>query len=149
VASSDYCTAYEGVVGKTVLKFTTKDLSDMLKIPEGGISLLKVVPLTMEKKNQVFGVGVKKGKEGWNETKALGIIAGWIPYISQRLFLNMDEKKINDKYVSAAYRAWNGVRISWAEILIVSIRKEISKMKTRNPMLLLSAGYLNVYCKPH
>jgi hypothetical protein len=121
----------------------------MLKIPEGGISLLKVVPLTMEKKNQVFGVGVKKGKEGWNETKALGIIAGWIPYISQRLFLNMDEKKINDKYVSAAYRAWNGVRISWAEILIVSIRKEISKMKTRNPMLLLSAGYLNVYCKPH
>jgi hypothetical protein len=76
-------------------------------------------------------------------------MAGWIPYISQRLFLNMDEKKIDDKYVAAAYRAWNGVRINWAEILIVSIRKEISRKKTRNPMLLLSAGYLNVYCKPH
>jgi hypothetical protein len=31
-------------------------------------------------------------------------MAGWIPYISQRLFLNMDEKKIDDKYVAAAYR---------------------------------------------
>jgi hypothetical protein len=31
----------------------------------------------------------------------------------------------------------------------VSIQKEISRKKTRNPMLLLSAGYLNVYCQPH
>jgi hypothetical protein len=101
VASSYYCTAYEGVVGKTVLKFTTKELSDMLTIPEGGISLLEVEALMMEEKNQVFGVGVKKGKEGWKGTKALGIMAGWILYISQRLFFNMDEKKIDDKYVSA------------------------------------------------
>ena len=83
VTSSDYCTTYEAVVGKTILKCTTKELSDMLKIPKGRISFLKVVPLTMEKKNQVFGVGVKKGKEGWNRTKALDIMAGWIPYISQ------------------------------------------------------------------
>jgi hypothetical protein len=83
VASSNYCTAHEGVVGKTVLKFTTKELSNMLKIPEGGISLSEVVPLTMEEKNQVFKVEVKKGKEGWNGTKALGIMAGWIPYIIQ------------------------------------------------------------------
>jgi hypothetical protein len=149
VASSDYCTAYEGMVGQTVLKFTTKDLGDMIKIPEGGISLSEVEPLTAEERNRVFGVGVKKGKEGWNGTKALGVMAGWIPYISQRLFFNMDEKKIDDKYVATAYRAWNGVRINWAEILIVSIWKEISRKKTRNPMLLLSAGYLNVYCKPH
>jgi hypothetical protein len=127
VASSDYCTAYEGMVGQTVLKFTTKDLGDMIKIPEGGISLSEVEPLTAEERNRVFGVGVKKGKEGWNGTKALGVMAGWIPYISQRLFLNMDEKKIDDKYVAATYRAWNGVRINWAEILIVSIQKEISR----------------------
>jgi hypothetical protein len=82
VISSDYCTAYEEVVGQTILKFTTKDLGDMLKIPEGGISLSEVEPLTAEERNQVFGVGVKKDKEGWNGTKALGIMAGWIPYIS-------------------------------------------------------------------
>jgi hypothetical protein len=149
VASSAYCTAYEGVVGKTVLKFTTKELSDILTIPEGGIAFSDVVPLTLDEKKQIFGPGVKRGKEGWNGTKAMGVMAGWIPYISQRFFLNMDEKKIDDKYVAAAFRAWNGTRINWAEILIVNIRKEINRKKTRNPMFILSAGYLNVYCKSH
>jgi hypothetical protein len=43
--------------------------------------------------------------------------------------------------------AWNGVKINEGEILIKSIRREISRKKTRNPMFLLSSRYLNVFCK--
>jgi hypothetical protein len=59
----------------------------------------------------------------------------------------MDEKKIEDKKISATWMAWNGKKLNWGEILIVNIRRKISRKKTRNPMMLLASRYLNVLCK--
>jgi hypothetical protein len=146
VASSEYCTGNEGRVGDTTIRFTTKEISELLDILEGGLPLSQLEELSPEETTQIFGE-VKRGKEGWNGTKAASEMSRWLPFISQRLFLNMDEKKIEDKQISAAWMVWNGVKISWSEILIVSIHREISRKKTRNPMFLLSSGYLNVLCK--
>jgi hypothetical protein len=146
VASSEYCTGNEGRVGDTTIRFTTKEISELMDIPEGRLLLSQLEELSPEVTTQIFGE-VKRGKEGWNGTKAASVMSGWLPFISQRLFFNMDEKKIEDKQISAAWMAWNGIKINWSEILIVSIRREISRKKTRNPMFLLSSGYLNVLCK--
>jgi hypothetical protein len=58
----------------------------------------------------------------------------------------MDEKKIKDKQIVVAWMAWNGKKIKSVEILIISIQREISRKKIRNPMMLLALGYLNVLC---
>ena len=147
VASSEYCTGDEGQVDSTNVKFTFKEICALLNVPEGGLPLSQVEELKPSVIEQLFDDSIKKGKDGWNGTKARGVMSGWIPFISQRFFLNMDEKKIEGKQISAAWLAWNGTRLNWGEILIVSIRREVSRKKTRNPMLLLASGYLNVLCK--
>lgn len=59
----------------------------------------------------------------------------------------MDEEKIKDNQILVAWMAWNEKKLNWGKILKVNIQKEVSWKKTRNPMILLASGYLNVLCK--
>lgn len=86
----------------------------------------QVEELTFNVIKHLFGEGVKRGKDGWNGSKAISVMVSWLSFVSQRLFLNMDEKKIEDKQISATWMAWNGKKLNYGEILIVSIRREIS-----------------------
>jgi hypothetical protein len=53
-----------------------------LEIPEGGLLLSQVEELTSDVIKHLFGEGVKRGKDGWNGTKAISMMARWLPFVS-------------------------------------------------------------------
>ena len=82
MAFSEYCTGVEGQVGSTNVKFISKEICALLGIPEGRLLLSQVEELKPDVLKQLFEEGIKKGKEGWNGTKARGVMAGGLPFIN-------------------------------------------------------------------
>lgn len=54
---------------------------------------------------------------------------------------------IEEQGLSAAIMAWEGKELNWGRIIWNQMNIELSKKKTRNPLLLYGVVYISKFCK--
>lgn len=69
--------------------------------------------------------------------------------MNERLFIAEDVvEHMSEKGIAAAIMGWNGIQLSWGNIVFEHMKVELNKKHTKSPLRLYSAIYISNLTKP-
>ena len=91
----------------------------------------------------VFDDKKAKTKNGFTIGKAKGIWRSWLPWVNERILLaEVGIGTISEAGLALAIIAWQGIQLSWGNILYEQIKLELMKKHGKNVITLYSIHYI-------
>lgn len=137
-------------VGSKTVDFSTSALSQVLALPDGGEKLEALADLRKAEAEEIFDYKFKWGKETkWKFETARQHWKSWFEFVNVYLLFRPDEHKMEQKYVVAAIRIWEGKEVRWTKVVQERINEEIQVRKALAPSILYlySAFYISCLCE--
>ena len=80
---------------------------------------------------------------GFMISKAKGIWKAWLPWINERILMaEVGVGTMSEEGLALAIMAWQGVRLSWGNILYEQMKLELMKKHGKNAITLYSIHYI-------
>ena len=84
-----------------------------------------------------------KTKNGFTISKATGIWKSWLPWVNERILLaETGVGTMSEAGLTLAILAWQGVQLSWGNILYEQMKLEMMKKHGKNVITLYSIHYI-------
>ena len=127
-----------------IIHFTLANISKIFKLPLGKETILtEATALTPEMLRMVFDDKKAKTKNGFSFGKAKGIWRSWLPWVNEQILLaEVGVGTISDAGLALAIMAWQGVQLSWGNILYEQIKLELMKKHGKSVLTLYSIHYI-------
>ena len=137
-------------VGGAYIDFSTMAISRVTALPDGGVEFDKLPDLRKAEAEDIFGYKFKWGKEtNWDYGAARHHWKAWFEFVNTYLLFRPLEQKMEEKYVVAAIRSWEGTEVNWAKLVQLRINEEIQERRVigTKPLTLYSAFYIGCLCE--
>ena len=123
-----------------IIHFTSANISKIFKLPQGKETILiEATALTFEMLRMVFDA---KTRNGFMISKAKEIWKSWLPWVNERILLaEVGVGTILEAGLALAIMAWQGIQLSWGNILYEQIKLELMKKHGKNVITLYSIHY--------
>ena len=133
-----------------IIHFTTASISKIFKLQQGKETILtEATALTFEMLQMVFNDKKAKTRNGFSIGKAKGIWRSWLPWVNERILLaEVGVGTISDAGLALAIMAWQGVQLSWRNILYEQIKLELMKKHGKGVLTLYSIPYITYLTSP-
>ena len=118
-----------------------------LKLPQGKETILtEATALTSEMLRMVFDDKKAKTRNGFTINKAKGIWKSWLPWVNERILLvEVGVGTISEAGLVLAIMAWQGIQLSWGNILYEQMKLEMMKKHGKSVITLYSIHYIIIY----
>ena len=111
--------------------------------------MTEATDLTPEMLQMVFDDKKAKTRNGFSIGKAKGIWKLWLPWVNERILLAEDGVgTILDAGLALAIMAWQGIQLSWGNILYEQIKLELMKKHGKGVLTLYSIPYITYLTSP-
>ena len=91
----------------------------------------------------VFDDKKAKTRNGFTIGKAKGIWKSWLPWVNERILLvEVGVGTISEAGLALAIMAWQGIQLSWGNILYQQMKLEMMKKHGKNVITLYSIHYI-------
>ena len=129
---------------RRIIHFSSANISKIFKLPQGKKTVLtKATALTSDMLQMVFEDKKAKTKNGFTINKATGIWKSWLPWVNERILLaEVSVGTISEAGLALAIKAWQGVQLSWGNILFEQMKLEMMKKHGKNVITLYSIHYI-------
>ena len=129
-----------------IIHYTAASISKTFKLPQGKETMLtEATALTSEMLQMVFNDKKAKTKNGFSIGKAKGIWKSWLPWVNERILLaESGIGTIPEAGLALAIMAWQGIQLSWGNILYEQMKLELMKQHGKGVLTLYSIPY-NTY----
>ena len=133
-----------------IIHFTAASISKIFKLPQGKETILtEATDLTPEMLQMVFDDKKAKTRNGFSIGKAKGIWRSWLPWVNERILLaEAGVGTILDVGLALAIMAWQGIQLSWGNILYEQIKLELMKKHGKGVLTLYSIPYITYLTSP-
>ena len=133
-----------------IIHFTAASISKIFKLPQSKETILtEATDLTPEMLQMVFDDKKAKTRNGFSIGKAKGIWKSWQPWINERILLaEASVGTIPDAGLALAIMAWQGIQLSWGNILYEQIKLELMKKHGKGVLTLYSIPYIIYLTSP-
>ena len=127
-----------------IIHFTSANISKIFKLPQGKETILiEATTLTSEILQMVFDDKKAKTRNRFMISKAKGIWKLWLPWVNKRILLaEVGVGTISEAGLALAIMAWQGIQLSWGNILYELIKLELMKKHGKNVITLYSIHYI-------
>ena len=127
-----------------IIHFTSVNISKIFKLPQGKETILtEATALTSEMLRMVFDDKKAKTRNGFMISKAKGIWKSWLPWVNERILLaEVGVGTISKAGLALAIMAWQGIQLSWGNILYEQIKLELMKKHGKSVITLYSIHYI-------
>lgn len=142
-------TKFAQVAGATV-DFSTYSISQTLALPDHGVNMEALPDLRKTEAEEIFDYKFKWGKDTkWNFEAARAHWKEWFDFVNTYLLFKPEDHKMEQKYIVAAIRTWEGKEVRWAKVVQNRINEEIQTRKAQSPthICLLSAFFISCLCE--
>ena len=137
------------MVDGVTVDFSTLAISQAFSLKSLGSEEPKLEDLTKAEAETIFEYKFRWGKETkWAIALARNHWSMWFDFVNNYFLFRPEEAKMEQKYVVAAIRAWEGKQVNWPHIIQHRINEEIQVRKAqKTPVLFLySAFYISCLC---
>ena len=133
-----------------IIHFTAASISRIFKLPQGKETMLtEATALTSEMLQMVFNDKKAKTRNGFSIGKANGIWKSWLPWMNERILLvESGVGTIPEAGLALAIMAWQGIQLSWRNILYEQIKLELMKKHGKGVLTLYSIPYITYLTSP-
>ena len=138
-------------VGIITVPWCASTLSRAFALPNGGAALGTLPELKKTEAEDIFYYKFRWGKDTkWSFANARHHWKAWFELVNTYLLFRPEENTMEQKYVVAAIRTWEGVEVDWAKVIQIQINEEIQIRKALTPSViyLYSAFYISCLCDP-
>lgn len=130
--------------------FSTMAIRKVLNLPDIGMKLEALPEMKKVEAEEIFDYKIRWGKDvklnfevtrhHWPE---------WFEFVNTYLLFKPEDHKMEQKYLVAAVRTWEGKELDWARIVQYRINEEIQTRKAQSPdvIRLYSAFYITCLCE--
>lgn len=137
------------VRGVTV-DFSTLAISRVTALPDEGMEFDKLPDLRKEEAEEIFAAKFKWGNDTiWDYGTARQHWKAWFAFVNIYILFRPFEQRMEQKYVVAAIRCWEGTALNRAKLVQQRMNDEIQERKATNPeaIHLYSAFYISCLCE--
>ena len=129
---------------RRIIHFTLANISKIFKLPQGKETILtEATALTSEMLQMVFDDKKAKTRNRFTISKAKGIWKSWLPWMNERILLaEVGVGTILEAGLALAIMAWQGIQLSWGNILYEQIKLELMKKYGKSVLTLYSIHYI-------
>ena len=147
--NSNYGARSTFLIDENRIQFTPESISKSLRLFQGEGSMdTEVSDMRDEDLIPIFEKNSRTSK-GFALEKAKGIWKEWLAFVNERLLMAEDGLEyMSEKGVAAAIMSWNGIQLSWGNIVFEQIKVELNKKQARAPLRFYSTIYLSNLTKP-
>ena len=133
-----------------IIHFTVASISKTFKLPQGKETMLtEATALTFEMLQMVFNDKKAKTRNGFSIGKAKGIWKSWLPWVNERILLaESSVGTIQEAGLALAIMAWQGIQLSWGNILYEQMKLELMKKHEKGVLTLYSIPYITYLTSP-
>ena len=133
-----------------IIHFTAASISKIFKLPQGKETILtEATDLTPEMLQMVFDDKKAKTRKGFSISKAKGIWRSWLPWVNERILLaEAGVATMSGAGLALAIMAWQGIQLSWGNILYKQIKLELMKKHGKGVLTLYSIPYITYLTSP-
>ena len=131
-------------IERKIVHFSLASISETFKLPQGKATVLtKAIALSSAMLRMVFDDKKAKTKNGFMINKAKGIWKAWLPWVNERILMaEVGVGTILEEGLALAVMAWQGVQLSWGNILYEQMKLEFMKKHGKNAITLYSIPYI-------
>ncbi len=130
--------------------FSTHTISQVFRLSDSGEEVDSLPALTRAEAEEIFEYKIRWGKETkWGIGPARHHWSMWFEVVNNYFLLRLDDTKMEQRYVVAAVRAWQGHKVNWAHVIQQRINEEIvvRKAQSTSIMYLYSAFHITCLCE--
>ena len=133
-----------------IIHFTAASISKTFKLPQGKETMLtEATALTSKMLQMVFNDKKAKTRNGFSIDKAKGIWKSWLPWVNERILLaESGVGTIPEAGLALAIMAWQGIQLSWGNILYEQMKLELMKKHGKGVLTLYSIPYITYLTSP-
>ena len=133
-----------------IIHFTAASISKIFKLPQGKETILtEATNLIPEMLQMVFDDKKAKTRNGFSISKAKGIWRSWLPWVNERILLaEAGVATISGAGLALAIMAWEGIQLSWGNILYEQIKLELMKKHGKGVLTLYNIPYITYLTSP-
>ena len=127
-----------------IIHFTSANISKIFKLPQGKETILtEATALTSEMLRMVFDDKKAKTTDRFMIGKAKGFWRSWLLWVNERILLaEVGVGTISKAGLALAIMVWQGIQLSWRNILYEQIKLELMKKHGKNVITLYSIHYI-------
>ena len=127
-----------------IIHFSSANISKIFKLPQGKeIVLTEATALSSKMLQMVFDDKKAKTKNGFMISKATGIWKAWLPWVNKRILMaEIGVGTMSEVGLALAIMVWQGVQLSWGNILYKQMKLELMKKHGKNAITLYSIHYI-------
>ena len=123
-----------------IVQFSTQVISELFKLPQGtGSVSTEATALTSAMLKMVFNDKKAKSRNGFQISKARGIWKDWLPWVNERILMaECGLATMSEEGLAVAIMAWQGVQLSWGNIIYEQMKLEMMKKHGRSSITFYS-----------
>ena len=127
-----------------IVHFSSASILETFKLPQGkGTILIEAIALSSAMLRMVFDDKKAKTKNGFMISKAKGIWKAWLSWVNERILMaEVGVGTKSEEGLALAIMAWQGVQLSWGNILYEQMKLELMKKHRKNAITLYSIPYI-------
>ena len=130
--------------------FSTTAIAQAFSLNDEGAKLDDLPALTKAEADEIFEYKFRWGKETkWSIVPTRQHWKMWFDLVNNYFLFRPEETKMEQRYVVAAIRTWQGHEVNWALVIQQRINEEIQVRKAQSPpiLYLYSAFYITCLCE--
>ena len=134
------------LVDGTTVDFSTHGIAQVLTLRDGGLKSEALLELRKQEAEEIFDYKFRWGKDvKWNFEATRPHWKEWFDFVNTYLLFKPEEHKMEQKYIVAAIRTWEGQEVNWARVVEYRLNEEIQTRKAQStPVIsLFSAFYIS------
>ena len=137
------------VAGQTV-NFHAQAMARVTALPDCGAEYEDLPDLTKAEAEEIFAYKFRWGKEtSWDCGAARGHWKAWFDLVNSYLLFRPPNCRMEQKYVVAAIRTWEGTPVKWADLVLCRLNDEIQckRVTGGQGISLYSAFFISCLCE--
>ena len=127
-----------------IVHFSAQVISELFKLPQGtGSVSTEATALTSAMLKMVFDDKKAKTRNGFQISKARGIWKDWLPWVNEQILMaECGLATISEEGLAVAIMAWQGVQLSWGNIIYEQMKLEMMKKHGRSSITFYNIPYI-------
>ena len=127
--------------------FSTHTISQVFRLSDSGEEVDSLPALTRAEAEEIFEYKIRWGKETkWGIGPARHHWSMWFDLVNNYFLFRLDDTKMEQRYVVAAVRAWQGHKVNWAHVIQQRINEEIVVRKAQSTSILYLYSAFHITC---
>ena len=138
------------VVQGSYVSFQTNAIAKVTALPDSGDGIDDLLDLRPAEAELIFGPKHRWGKESMTDpSTGRGHWKAWLELVNSYLLFRAPSTRMEQKYVVAAVRSWEGIQVNWCKLVLTRMSDEIQERKAVGAQILhlYSAYYISCLCE--